>query len=631
MTEKKKIGMKIKMARVHSGLTQRELGKKLSRSGAAIAYMEQGKRSVSHEMVKKIALATDKHFSFFYEDEENMDQMKEKFSVLNEQLKEIKSLFSETKKQKKDSEEKYRAYVENAPDGIFVVNEKGQYLDVNNAACKLLGYTREEFLSMAIPHMLPPDDKTTLSSFSELKRRGILNIELKLLRKDKLLVDVRLDAVSLSEGKYMAFCSDISERKIVEEALKRSEEKFRKFFENNPEYCYMVSHEGKLIDINKAALKRLGYRKEEIIGKPIAKTIYSKQSQKKAKQLFKKWKKDGILENEEMTIVAKSGEERSVLLNVNSIKDSHGNLVSSISVQTDISGSKKNEEELKKSEEKYHSLFTNMMNGYAYCEMIFNKANKPVDFEYIAVNDAFEKLTGLKKEDVLGRKVTEAIPGIKDSHPELFDIYGKVASTGESTSFEIYFEPLDIWFSISVYSPKKGYFVAVFENITERKETEEALQAQKENYSSLLDNAPIGVFSINRDGEIIDINQRLLNIIGAPSLEEALKVNTFRASNFVESGITQALQDCLKTGNTTCKEFSIVSTWKKSLKLFIRFGPIKNLDGVITGVQVVVEEMSEKELSSEEDLVDEGQQFRGRLKEGKRKKLKVKKSEEVKK
>jgi PAS domain S-box-containing protein len=124
---------------------------------------------------------------------------------------------------------------------------------------------------------------------------------------------------------------------------------------------------------------------------------------------------------------------------------------------------------LRASEEKYRSLFVNMLNGFAYCKMIWDENGQPTDFVYLEVNDAFEKLTGLKKEAVLGKPVTEAIPGIKEAHPELFEIYGRVASTGEKELFEIYFKPLKIWLSISVYSPKKGYFVAMFENISERK------------------------------------------------------------------------------------------------------------------------------------------------------------------
>jgi PAS domain S-box-containing protein len=128
---------------------------------------------------------------------------------------------------------------------------------------------------------------------------------------------------------------------------------------------------------------------------------------------------------------------------------------------------------LHNSEGRFRSLFENMLSGYAYCKMIY-EAGQPQDFIYLETNSAFATLTGLK--DVLGKRVTEVIPGIRESNPELFEIYGRVAMTGEPEKFETYVDALGIWFSVSVYSPEREHFVAVFENITERKRAEEALQ-----------------------------------------------------------------------------------------------------------------------------------------------------------
>ena len=125
-------------------------------------------------------------------------------------------------------------------------------------------------------------------------------------------------------------------------------------------------------------------------------------------------------------------------------------------------------------EAKYRLLFHNMPDGFAHCRMLFDDHGRPTDFIYLDVNDSFAKLTGLL--NVTGKRVSEVIPGIRESNPELFAIYGRVALTGKPERFETYLQPLGIWFSIVVYSPRKDHFVAVFDNITERKQAEEVLR-----------------------------------------------------------------------------------------------------------------------------------------------------------
>jgi len=134
-------------------------------------------------------------------------------------------------------------------------------------------------------------------------------------------------------------------------------------------------------------------------------------------------------------------------------------------------------EELRESEARYRHLFDNMLEGFAYCRMLY-RDDTPQDFVYIHVNAAFESLTGLQK--VEGRKVSEVIPGIHESNPELLRIYGRVALTGHPERFETFSESFGGWLYVSAYSTERDHFIAVFDNITERKKLEEQLRhAQK--------------------------------------------------------------------------------------------------------------------------------------------------------
>jgi len=127
-------------------------------------------------------------------------------------------------------------------------------------------------------------------------------------------------------------------------------------------------------------------------------------------------------------------------------------------------------ENLRKSEELYRSLFENLLNCFAYCRMVYDATGRAVDFTYLAVNAAFEKQTGLR--DVVGKRVTEVIPGFADLDSALLEIYGRAARSRVPERFEYRVESLDQWFLVSVYSPAEGDFVAIFDVITERKEAE---------------------------------------------------------------------------------------------------------------------------------------------------------------
>ena len=137
------------------------------------------------------------------------------------------------------------------------------------------------------------------------------------------------------------------------------------------------------------------------------------------------------------------------------------------------------------------SIVEHMLNGMAYCRVLFEDG-QACDFVFLYTNPAFESLTRLA--GVVGKRVTEAIPGIRESDPRLFDIFGRVAAGGGAEKFETHVEALGVWFSISVYSPKSEHFVAVFDVVTEHKQVEQALLRANERLSLAQRTAGAGVW-----------------------------------------------------------------------------------------------------------------------------------------
>ena len=169
---------------------------------------------------------------------------------------------------------------------------------------------------------------------------------------------------------------------------------------------------------------------------------------------------------------------------------------------------------LRESEADYRSLFAHMQEGLAHCR-IDRVDGRPVDWTYLAVNEAFERQSGLR--GATGRRVSDLVPGIIESDPGLLETYGRVASGGGPERFETHVEALDAWFDVSVYSPTPDEFVAVFDVITERKRAEEDLRARAARDALLVDASADGIFRIALPrGRFIDANPAACAIFGHP-------------------------------------------------------------------------------------------------------------------
>jgi PAS domain S-box-containing protein len=169
---------------------------------------------------------------------------------------------------------------------------------------------------------------------------------------------------------------------------------------------------------------------------------------------------------------------------------------------------------LKLSEKKYSTLFANMQDAFAYHKVLFDDSGKPVDYVFLEINDAFEQFTGLKRENVLSKPVTQVLPGIEKDPANWIGVYGKVATTGEPVKFENYAEALQKWYLVSAYSPEKDYFVATFEDVTERKKAEKALRDSEEQFRRAIEDAPIPVIMLAEDEEVLQISNAWTELTG---------------------------------------------------------------------------------------------------------------------
>ena len=378
------------------------------------------------------------------------------------------------------SEERYRQLFTTMISGFalheMLYDAQGQpddyrFLEVNPAFEQLTGLCAADLIGKTVRQALPEIESFWIKTYGQVALTGeSTHFEYYAQALGKYFEVV---AYRPKTGQFACLFTNISDRKQAEEALQITLTKYKTLFDCFPLGITVSDSAGRVVESNPVSEQLLGvppaeYYRRQIDGeewrilRPDG-TLMPAEEYASVRAL----KENRLVDNVEMGVVQASGAITWISVTAAPLPlKGYGVVVA----YGDISDRIRAGAALRESENRYRSLFENMINGFAYCRMLFADG-QPQDFIYLEVNKAFEQFTGLP--NVVGKRVTEVIPGIRESTPELFAIYGRVASTGVAERFEIYLEPLRIWFAVSAYSPQSGYFAAIFDNISERKEAEQ--------------------------------------------------------------------------------------------------------------------------------------------------------------
>lgn len=203
--------------------------------------------------------------------------------------------------------------------------------------------------------------------------------------------------------------------------------------------------------------------------------------------------------------------------------------------------SESHDEALLASQQRFSALFEGMLNGCAYCRILYEKG-VAVDFIHEAVNPAFLKQTGLK--NLVGMKSSEALPSIHTTTPELLERFARVAESGIAERFEVYIDPLKIWHDISAFSSIKGEFFIVFEDITVRKQAEQKLKASEEQFRRMFEqHTAIQLIIDPESGNILDANPAAAKFYGW-STEELRKMQIGQINILKPEEVKREMESC---------------------------------------------------------------------------------------
>jgi len=341
-------------------------------------------------------------------------------------------------------------------------------------------------------------------------------IEHRIIRRDGEIrhIVVRFGIIKDAAGrtvKTYGANQDITERKKVEDELRETNEYLHKLldFANAP--IIVWDPDFRITRFNHASEHLTGRAEQEVIGQPLD-ILFPQDTRDASLALIKKTLAGERLETVEIPLLASDGIIHTVLWNSANILTAEADLISTIAQGVDITDRKHTEEVLRRSEEKFQSLFMHMSEGAALHELVYNDHGIPEDYVIIEVNPAFESQLDLARDDVIGKTSREAY-GVPES-PYL-EIYARVTLTGTPEIFETYFPPMAKHFSISVFCPYKGSFATVFKDITGRKLAEEELQAVKEKYTKAFLSVPDAITISELDsGRFIEVNDATMRIFG---------------------------------------------------------------------------------------------------------------------
>ncbi len=383
-------------------------------------------------------------------------------------------------------------------DGITLSNNKGEFEIYSKEMKNITGYSPEEincgksFLDKLYPD--PAKRNRVLFELALLRvNKQNKNIETKIVCKNGEEKTLLVSSVIIFQNNteyYLSIYRDITDRIKAEEALRENEIKYRNFAENISEGIYSTNRNGIFTGVNQVLVKMFGFKNEEDLTGLPAWQLAKPGEREQTREKFIEKAMQGDTSPLEVECIKRDGTVFWAEIKLNT----ENNLQYSFGTVTDITEQKKAQEALRRSEKKYRTLFNQMINGYTIIEPIWDTENQMVDFKYIELNPAFERLTGLKQEQALNHTVKELLPGIEDTW---FRHFSKLFKDKKNISFVNYLKPLDKYYAVDAFLYAENQIAVVFEDITKRKKTEQALQLNEERYALAQRAANIGSWDWN--------------------------------------------------------------------------------------------------------------------------------------
>lgn len=510
-------------------------------------------------------------------------------------------------KELRESEARLNAIVKNTPNvAIESFDINGKILYWNKAAEKVFGWSGAEALGKTLDQLIldrESADKflTTLREIDETNRPcGPSEWKCKNKSGMEIVTYSTIFPIPSTDGRKEFICMDvdITGLKKAQEAIQKSEEKYRFLYEKSSTVNLIIGMDGIIKDVNEEAIKKFGYSKEEIVGKSALDFVVPDQKDKVALLLEKDFKGEHTPEME-IEICAKDGRVHILLFSPGSSILYEGNQPKSILVTgIDVSERIHVEKAMGESEERLSQF------AIAVTDVIYRY--DPIENRYDFVSPSFERQTGYSLEEIrkdpkaFTKKITHADDAERIfSEVETHIKKGPGAGPILSTYRVVRKDGQVIWVSdrkdIEFTSEGKVHRInGVVRDITERKKAEEEIRHLKEFNQEIVEKLPLGVLRLDKEGRIVYENPKMKEIVGVEKEEEskALGMKITQMPNVIESGAVKALEELLAGNSFDYLVISFVSLYGRKTMLSINGVPLYDQEGRPDGAMLLIEDIT---------------------------------------
>ncbi len=396
-------------------------------------------------------------------------------------------------------EEDFRRLIEQANDGIFLLNPDGHFTVVNPAFCRMSGYTQEELAQLSVLDTYLPGDRAVGERRRADIQRGAHRIfERALLRKHGSTIQVEGSARRLDDGRHLSIVRDITERKRAEAALRAKEEDYRRLVEQAGDGVFLADTDGRFVVVNPALCKMTGYTREEMLQLGVLDT-YPPAERSAGERRFKDVQ-SGTAMTFERALLRKDGSTATAEINVRRLEDGRHQ-----SIIRDTTERKRAEAALRAKEEDYRQLIEEAGDGVFLLEG---------DGRFVVVNPAFCRMTGYTREETLRMNMLDTyFPSERSVGERRLGDVGR----GLNSAFERSLRRKDgtaLAVEVSARRLEDGRIQAIVRDITERKRAEDALRESERKTRALLDLSFGFIGMLSLDGTLLEANRTALEFAG---------------------------------------------------------------------------------------------------------------------